>query len=48
MVIRGPVGVGRQLGAERSQRLESVLPVRPGLSAFPDSLHVTGWGTHQV
>src|SRR5512146_1398339 len=31
MVIRGPGGVGRQLGAEHSQRLESYFQAVPGL-----------------
>ncbi len=31
MVIRGPGGVGRQLGAEHSQRLESYFQSVPGL-----------------
>ncbi len=30
MVIRGPGGVGRQLGAEHSQRLESYFQSIPG------------------
>ena len=31
MVIRGPGGVGRQLGAEHSQRLESYFQSIPGV-----------------
>jgi pyruvate dehydrogenase E1 component beta subunit len=33
MVIRGPGGVGRQLGAEHSQRLESYFQSIPGAHA---------------
>lgn len=31
LVIRGPGGVGRQLGAEHSQRLEAYFQAVPGL-----------------
>ena len=31
MVVRGPGGVGRQLGAEHSQRLESYFQAIPGV-----------------
>ena len=34
MVIRGPGGVGRQLGAEHSQRLESYFQSIPGVQVL--------------
>lgn len=37
MVIRGPGGVGRQLGAEHSQRLESYFQSIPGACSCHDA-----------
>ena len=42
MVIRGPGGVGRQLGAEHSQRLESYFQSIPGACGWV-VLVVDGW-----
>ena len=51
MVIRGPGGVGRQLGAEHSQRLESYFQSIPGVQLVsmtnrepPSSLNGNLWG----
>lgn len=44
LVIRGPGGVGRQLGAEHSQRLESYFQSVPGLQMVACSTPVNGKG----
>jgi len=44
MVIRGPGGVGRQLGAEHSQRLEAYFQAVPGLKIVACSTPYNGKG----
>ncbi|MFM6896737.1 MAG: pyruvate dehydrogenase complex E1 component subunit beta, partial [Microcystis panniformis] len=44
MVIRGPGGVGRQLGAEHSQRLEAYFHAVPGLKIVACSTHYNAKG----
>ncbi|NER39364.1 MAG: alpha-ketoacid dehydrogenase subunit beta [Oscillatoria sp. SIO1A7] len=44
MVIRGPGGVGRQLGAEHSQRLEAYFQAVPGLKIVACSTPTNGKG----
>nr|WKT07800.1 beta subunit of pyruvate dehydrogenase E1 component [Klebsormidium sp. TAA2-JRJ3pt]WKT07801.1 beta subunit of pyruvate dehydrogenase E1 component [Klebsormidium sp. TAA2-JRJ3pt] len=44
LVIRGPGGVGRQLGAEHSQRLESYFQSVPGLQMVACSTPLNGKG----